>query len=85
VRCDIPSPGYQLSFESNTQWSEFYASGGEIQQYMVNLAKRYDVYRFCEFNHMMTAAKWLEDASQWEVTVTNTGTGEVGSNCPGSC
>ncbi|KAF5556057.1 FAD NAD(P)-binding domain-containing protein [Fusarium napiforme] len=71
VRCDIPSPGYQLTFESNTQWSEFYACGPEIQQYMVNLAKRYDVYRFCKFNHTMTSAKWLEDVGKWEVTCIN--------------
>ncbi|KAH6988311.1 hypothetical protein BKA56DRAFT_477752 [Ilyonectria sp. MPI-CAGE-AT-0026] len=69
-------PGYQLTFESNTQWSEFYASGPEIQQYMVNLAKRYDVYRFCKFNHTMTSAVWLEDIGKWEVTTHNSKTGE---------
>ncbi|KAK5047180.1 hypothetical protein LTR69_011531 [Exophiala sideris] len=49
LRCDIPRPGYQLTFESNSQWSEFYASGGEIQQYMISLAKKYDIYRSCRF------------------------------------
>ncbi|KIX06719.1 uncharacterized protein Z518_04695 [Rhinocladiella mackenziei CBS 650.93] len=76
VRCDIPSPGYQLTFESNSQWSEFYASGAEIQNYMVNLAKRYDVYRFCKFRRVVTAAKWLDGIGKWEVTCQNLETGE---------
>ncbi|KIW76442.1 hypothetical protein Z517_11188 [Fonsecaea pedrosoi CBS 271.37] len=76
VRCDIPSPGYQLTFESNSQWSEFYASGAEIQNYMVNLAKRYDVYRFCKFNHELVEAKWLELPGKWEVTFRQVDTGK---------
>lgn len=78
VRCDIPSPGYQLTFESNTQWSEFYASGEEIQQYMLNLARRYDVHRFCRFNLLLTSATWIEDDGKWEVRLRHVQTGEVG-------
>ncbi|KAK4934628.1 hypothetical protein LTR10_024159 [Elasticomyces elasticus] len=77
VRCDIPSPGYQLTFESNSQWSEFYASGGEIQQYMLNLAKKYDIYRLCKFERAVKSAKWLERVCKWEVTVENVRNGQT--------
>ena len=77
MRCDIPSPGYQLTFESNTQWREFYASGAEIQRYIVNLAKRYDAYRFCRFQHELTEARWLEGPGKWECTFRQVNTGKV--------
>jgi len=77
VRCDIPSPSYQLTFEPNSQWSEFYASGAEIQEYMVNLAKRYDLYRFCKLSHEVISATWLEESGEWEVLVKDLKTGKV--------
>lgn len=67
VRCDIPSPGYQYTFESNTQWSEFYAPGNEIQQYLQNVARKYGVYDYCKFKHRFLGAKWHENQGEWEV------------------
>ncbi|OAG34163.1 hypothetical protein AYO21_11695 [Fonsecaea monophora] len=67
LRCDIPSPGYQFTFESNSQWSEFYASGPEIQRYLQNVAKKYGVYDYCKFKHQFVSATWHEDQCEWEV------------------
>ena len=78
VRCDIPSPGYQFTFESNTQWSEFYASGGEIQEYLVQTARKFDVYRFCKFRRLFKSAVWNEHDGKWEVEIEDLETHEVG-------
>lgn len=77
LRCDIPSPGYQFTFESNSQWSEFYASGPEIQLYLKNMAKKYGVYDYCKFNHRFVEAHWLEDECLWEVTFEDIPSGQV--------
>jgi cation diffusion facilitator CzcD-associated flavoprotein CzcO len=77
VRCDIPSAGYQLTFENNSQWSEFYASGHEIQKYLVDTAKKYDVYKYCKFQHLFKSATWKEDVGKWEVVLENLTTGKV--------
>ena len=79
VRCDIPSAGYQLTFENNTQWSEFYASGPEIQEYLVNTVKKYGVYKYCKFRHLFKSAVWKEAAGKWEVNFENLASGEVRS------
>lgn len=69
VRCDIPSANYQYTFESNTQWSQFYAAGPEIQQYLLKCARKYGVYKHCKFHHKFTGAKWLEEDGVWEVEI----------------
>ncbi|KIV81308.1 hypothetical protein PV11_03501 [Exophiala sideris] len=71
VRCDIPSAAYQFTFESNTQWREYYASGPEIQRYLVNVAKKYGVYQYCRFNRRFDGAHWDEKKGQWLVRTTN--------------
>ncbi|KAI9743683.1 MAG: hypothetical protein M1818_002999 [Claussenomyces sp. TS43310] len=69
VRCDIPSAAYQYTFESNTQWSEYYATGGEIQNYLRRTAKKYGVYRFVKFKHQFRGATWHADQGKWEIKV----------------
>lgn len=68
LRCDIPSAAYQFTFESNTQWSEFYAPGPEIQRYLQNVAKKYGVYQYCRFNHRFIEARWIEEDGVWELS-----------------
>ncbi|KAF9886968.1 hypothetical protein FE257_010709 [Aspergillus nanangensis] len=76
VRCDIPSAGYQFTFEDNPAWTEFYASGEEIQAYWTRTARKYGVYKYCQFNHRFEGARWNEMQGQWEVTLHNNVTGQ---------
>lgn len=64
---DIPSPAYQYTYASNPNWSRFYASGPEIQSYLQDVARKYNVYRYCKFGHMFKSARWLADDGKWEV------------------
>ena len=57
----MPSAGYQYTFEDNTQWTEFYASGQESQNYLVHVATKYGIHQHCRFNEKFQGAKWLEE------------------------
>jgi cation diffusion facilitator CzcD-associated flavoprotein CzcO len=76
VRCDIPSAAYQYTFESNTQWSEYYSTGGEILRYFQRTAWKQGVYRFTKFRHELKAATWLEEQGKWELRMKDLQTGE---------
>lgn len=79
IACDIPSHTYQFSFENNTQWSSYYASGAEIQAYLKQVAAKYDAYRCMKFRHRVLKAEWQDDEGKWCVDVLNEDTGGV---CP---
>lgn len=67
VACDIPSHVYQYTFEPNTQWSKYFSPGGEIQEYVKHVAKKYGVDRKVRLNTKVTAAAWDEQAGIWAV------------------
>ncbi|OQU93638.1 hypothetical protein CLAIMM_00120 [Cladophialophora immunda] len=77
VRCDVPSAAYQYTFESNTQWSEYYCEGAEIERYFQRVARKYGVYRFTKFRHMLRGATWRSGAGKWDLEFENLDTGEV--------
>ncbi|KAM0543828.1 hypothetical protein ACHAPJ_012135 [Fusarium lateritium] len=65
----VPSHVYQYSFAGNPNWSKFYAGGAEIQQYLKDVAWRYDVERYVRLQHHFEKADWDEAAQKWTVTV----------------
>ncbi|KAK5169326.1 uncharacterized protein LTR77_005301 [Saxophila tyrrhenica] len=69
---DIPAHVYQLSWDSNVAWSQFYASGAEILQYWQRVAKKYGVEKYMKFSHAVTGATWDARRAQWKVTVDDT-------------
>jgi hypothetical protein len=44
VACDIPAHDYNFTFDPKTDWSQFFASGAEIQQYFEGFAKRHGMF-----------------------------------------
>ncbi|KPM40130.1 putative sterigmatocystin biosynthesis monooxygenase stcW [Neonectria ditissima] len=77
VACDVPSHAYQFTFESNHKWSRYWASGGEIQNYLKSVASKYGADKYMKFNHNVDKAEWDEKEGKWTVTFTRTDTGEV--------
>src|SRR5204863_9734207 len=45
LSCDVPSHFYSYSFALNPDWSRRYAPGPEIQAYLEDVARRFDVDR----------------------------------------
>lgn len=77
VACDIPSHSYTFSWQGNPNWSKLYVSGEEIFQFFRGLAEEYGVYEKTKLEHKVVGAKWIQESSQWEVTVENLKTGET--------
>lgn len=69
---DVPSLSYQLSFESSTHWSQFYASAPEILKYWQDVASKYDIRKYIKFKHRCVEARWDSEASKWTVTLLKT-------------
>lgn len=64
----IPAHSYQLSFESNPDWSQFYATAPEILQYWRTVADKYDVRKYMKFKHKCKEARWDDTTAKWHVT-----------------
>ncbi|KAL6404485.1 hypothetical protein AUP68_13878 [Ilyonectria robusta] len=75
--CDVPAHSYQLSFESSTTWSHFYAGAPEILKYWQRVAKKYEVKRFMRFGHKCIGATWSEPACKWHVKIQRLHDGTV--------
>ncbi len=74
---DIPAHCYQLSFESNPAWSQFYASAPEILEYWKKVAAKYDVEKYMSFQCKVTRAQWNDETAKWSVTIQPTHDGGV--------
>ena len=71
ARCDIPSIEYSYSFDAELErewrWTERYAGQAEILRYLEHVATRFDLARDIQFNTVVTAASWDENAQRWLV------------------
>jgi len=69
LACDIPSHIYQLSFETNTQWSRFYAPGSEIHAYLEHVVEKYKLRKYIHLQHELTHARFDEATAKWVVRI----------------
>lgn len=70
VRLDTPTFGYSYSFAQKTDWPHQYAEGGEIHDYLAEVADRAGITERIEFGTRFETARWDEEAAQWVVTLT---------------
>ncbi|KAK5723865.1 hypothetical protein LTR17_013879 [Elasticomyces elasticus] len=73
VQCDVPSHIYAFPFDPNPDWSRFYSSGAEIQQYILRTAKKWNLDRDVKLDHWVREARWIDDRGQWRVIVEHQG------------
>ena len=66
IACDIPSHFYSYSFAPNPDWSMRYAPGGEIQRYIEDVMRRFDVERRIRFNEEITRCEFK--SGRWHIT-----------------
>ncbi|KAL1852735.1 hypothetical protein VTK73DRAFT_9174 [Phialemonium thermophilum] len=77
LACDIPSHSYQYTFAPNARWTNLYAPGREIQQYLQGVADRFGATRFIKTSRKVESCEWDPKEKQWTVRVTKTDTGET--------
>lgn len=75
VQCDVPAHIYAFPFDPNPNWSRFYASGPEIEDYIKRTARKWNLDRDVKLNTKVIAAVWLEDQGEWKVTVEDVNSG----------
>ncbi|MGV9723639.1 flavin-containing monooxygenase [Nocardia beijingensis] len=68
--CDVPSHLYSYSFALNPNWSRSFSRQGEIQQYIQDVSKRYDVRDKHIFDCDVTSARWNNETARWEIEST---------------
>ncbi|UAK34915.1 NAD(P)/FAD-dependent oxidoreductase [Nocardia asteroides] len=85
--CDVPSHLYSYSFALNPDWSRSFSRQGEIQQYIQDVSKRYDVRDKHIFDCDVTSARWNNETALWEIEsskgsfTANTVVSAVGALC----
>jgi cation diffusion facilitator CzcD-associated flavoprotein CzcO/short-subunit dehydrogenase len=65
--CDVPSHLYSFSFAPNPEWSRVFASGDEIQRYVLDVARRNGIEPFVRHGVELRAARWSDAAERWEL------------------
>ncbi|KAK5415662.1 hypothetical protein LTR06_003712 [Exophiala xenobiotica] len=74
---DIPAHSYQLSYESNVEWSKFYAGAPEILEYWRKVADKYDIRKYMNFNRKCIEARWNEETCKWHAKFQKVGSDEI--------
>ncbi|OAQ63671.1 monooxygenase [Pochonia chlamydosporia 170] len=65
--CDIPSHSYQFTWARNPNWSSYYSSSKEIWQYFKDVATKYDLEKYVQFNTTVESASWEEATGHWSL------------------
>ncbi|KAF7516141.1 hypothetical protein PCG10_002426 [Penicillium crustosum] len=74
VACDIPAHAYTFLFEPNPNWSHFYAPGPEIEEYIQQTTRKWNLDKDIQFNSRVTKTVWDDEAGKWKVEVNQGGT-----------
>lgn len=70
LTCDLAAHAYTYSFERNPDWSQLFAPGPEIHDYLKHVAEKYDILKYISFNDEVT--ELIFDHGRWHIT-TKTG------------
>lgn len=75
ARCDIPSVEYSYQFSEALQqeweWSEKYATQGEILRYANHVADRFDLRPNILFNTKVKSASFVDDDASWQLGLSD--------------
>lgn len=67
VACDVPAHLYSLAAHPNAHWSRTFASGGEIQEYLRDVAAREGLGDRLRLGTPLLGAEWDADDSLWRI------------------
>ncbi|KAJ4176313.1 hypothetical protein NW755_014487 [Fusarium falciforme] len=70
-KCDVPSHNYQFSWRPNPEWSGFFSTATEIQEYLCRVCEEEKMHEKIKLKHQVTGARWDEDDSIWRLKILN--------------
>ena len=76
---DTPSHYYSYSFELNANWSRYYPTGPEYQQYLLGVVEKHRLREHIRLQTSVQSMTWSEEDQIWEV-VTRDRAGVVEHN-----
>lgn len=65
--CDVQSHLYSYSFTNKSDWKKRYGSWDEIQEYILDTVKQYDIRKHCRFGLEVNSAVFDQKTGQWTV------------------
>jgi cation diffusion facilitator CzcD-associated flavoprotein CzcO len=68
--CDVESQLYSYSFAPHPGWSRMFSPQAEIQAYLIDCSKRFDVRSHIHFNHNVQRIVWDEAKKHWHLTTS---------------
>lgn len=77
VRVDTLTFGYQFSFIKDYDWKEYFATGGQVQEYLEHVAARLGVVENIQFGSKVRSAHFDEGTSTWTIDISVNGRSEV--------
>ncbi len=69
VRVDTTSLTYELSFEKDWRWDEYFGRGEEVRTYLRHVSRKFGVFANTRFNHSLTSASFDEARGKWLLDV----------------
>ena len=86
VRVDTMSVTYELPFEREFHWKEYFGRGSDVRQHLDAVSRKFGVHDHTRFAHDVQEARWDSDASLWHLTVkTPDGIKQFTANAIVSC
>lgn len=69
IRVDTISATYEFPFEKDHRWSEYFARGPEVRDYIDSVARRRGIHEKIRFGHDLEEARFDEAANVWTMKV----------------
>ncbi|MCB2062046.1 MAG: NAD(P)/FAD-dependent oxidoreductase [Novosphingobium sp.] len=69
VRVDTISLTYELSFEKDWRWKEYFGRGEEVRTYINHVSRKFGVFANTRFNHALAKATFDEAKGKWLLDV----------------
>ena len=70
-QCDVPSLLYSLSEAPNPKWTRTFAPQPEIEEYLRDVADRFDLKRDIRFGTELLGADWDQGSGRWELATSD--------------
>jgi len=71
ARVDITSFLYQYKFEKSYPWKSYFATQGELRDYVDYIVDKYGLREKIALNTSVTHAEWVPDENMWALAIAN--------------
>lgn len=74
---DIPAVWYSFLDELNNNWSRLQPPQYEMEEYILMVCKKYNLYKYAKFGTIITKVEWNEDEGTWTMLGRTRSKGQI--------